>query len=82
MDLIEDFTNEAGAVELEVKKLFIVGDGCDEIVGLEIGKHLRSQFIRFSGKSEARQGDGKIHALFSIVDAGVGLIEGQRGECV
>jgi hypothetical protein len=43
--------------------------------------HLANDFERklvdLSRQSEPRQGDGKINAFFSIIDAGVGLFKRQ-----
>lgn len=37
MDMIKNFANEAGVIQLKMKKLFVVGDRRDEIIGLELG---------------------------------------------
>jgi len=36
MDMIKNLANEAGVIELEMKKLLVVDDRRDEVIGLEL----------------------------------------------
>ena len=37
MDLVEDLADKTGVVELKMEELFVVRNGCDEVIGLELG---------------------------------------------